>query len=167
VKVFLAAWLICSAMDYPIIDGFTLKTNLRCNLTFRSMAIQQYESLRRSRAFRTKAWCIPADSSVAAIPAFDSLEYQVYMKPGSAIWGYTFTGFGNNNLIDSFQITESCTNVPLFSEFVTKQPEDNAQQQYLSCLLIVPAPGLLNVEIATTQAVDRKRQLILWGGEPV
>ena len=158
-----------STLPYPIIDGFTQKTLLRCNLTFGALAIEQYNDLRRSRSFRSKAWCIPNDTASQLIPARDSYEFQMWMRPGSAIWGYTFTGGSDtsgDNVQDSFQVRETCTDVPLVSEFVTKRTETFPTQQYLSCLLVVPAPGLLNVEIATTSATDRQVQLILWGGEP-
>ena len=161
-----------SALPYPILDGFCLKTLQRCNLTFGALAIEQYNALRRLRAYRSKAWCVPNDTQTQLIPAFDSYEYQVPMKPGSAIWGYTFTG--NSNGTDSFQVRETCTDVPLFAEFITKRPETAellgetpwSRQQMLSGLLVVPAPGLLHVEIATTAIVPRQIQLILWGGEP-
>lgn len=158
--------------QYPPLDGFQLDTTLRCNLTFKSLAIEQYDTLRRVRAFRSKGWCVPNDTASQLIPAFGSYEYQVYMKPGSAIWGYSFTGDSNGT--DSFQVRETCTDVPLFSEFVTKRPETApllgqsvwSRQQFLSGLLIVPQPGLLHVEIATLSATPRQIQLILWGGEP-
>jgi hypothetical protein len=161
-----------STAPYPILDGFRLNTLLRCDLTFGSLAIEQYNALRRVRAFRSKGWCVPNDTQSELIPAFDSYEYQVHMKPGSAIWGYTFTGDSSGT--DSFQVRETCTDVPLFSEVLTKQPETApllgeaswAQQQMLPSLLVVPAPGLLHVEIATTSSTPRAIQLILWGGEP-
>jgi hypothetical protein len=161
-----------SNLPYPILDGFRLNTLLRCDLTFGALAIEQFNSLRRTRAFRSKAWCVPNDTQSQLIPAFDSYEFQVFMKPGSAIWGYTFTGDSNGT--DSFQVRETCTDVPLFSEFITKMPETAellgetpwAKQQLLSGLLVVPAPGLLHVEIATTSSTPRAIQLILWGGEP-
>jgi hypothetical protein len=161
-----------STLPYPILDGFCLKTLQRCNLTFGALAIEQYNALRRLRAFRSKSWCVPNDTQSQLIPAFDSYEYQVFIKPGSAIWGYTFTGDSNGT--DSFQVRETCTDVPLFSECLTKQPETAeligetpwARQQLLSTLLVVPQPGLLHVEIATTSSEQRQIQLILWGGEP-
>lgn len=165
-----------STLPFPTIDGYMLDTKQRCNMRYKALAIEQFQALRRSRAFRTKQWTVPNDINSFPIPANDSYEYQVWMKPGSAIWGYTFTGdatAGGNGGIDSFQVTETCTNVPLFSEFVTKQPEEEnffgvvwSRQQYLSELLIVPSPGLLHVEIATTAPVNRNIQLVLWGGEP-
>jgi hypothetical protein len=161
-----------SSLPYPILDGFRLKTLLRCNLTFGALAIEQFNALRRVRAFRSKGWTVPNDTQSQLIPAFGSYEYQVEMKPGSAIWGYTFTGDSNGT--DSFQVRETCTDVPLFSEFLTKRPETAeligettwAQQQLLPGLLVVPPPGLLHVEIATTSSTPRQIQLILWGGEP-
>jgi hypothetical protein len=165
-----------STLPFPIIDGFPLNTKQRCNLKFKALAIEQFIDLRRSKAFRSKAWCVPNDVTAFPIPARGSFEYQVYMKPGSAIWAYTFTGdatAGGNGGIDSFQFRETCTDVPIWSEFGTKRPERAnffgktwARQQYLSSLFIVPAPGLVHVEIATTCATARQIQLILWGGEP-
>ena len=162
-----------STKPFPVIDGFILDTKERCNLKFKSLAIEQYNSLRRLKAYRGKGWCIPQDTNSQLIPAFDSYEFQVYMKPGSAIWGYTFTGGNAPPAKDSFQVRETCTDVPLFSEFLTKEPDTAnffgntwTRQRPLSSLLIVPAPGLLHVEIATTSATPRQIQLILWGGEP-
>lgn len=163
-------------LPYPVVDGFLLDTLERCNMKFEALAIEQFHDLRRSAAFRPQAWCVPTDVVSFEVPAFGSYEYQVYIKPGSAIWGYTFTGdsdAGGNGGIDSFQIRETCTDVPLCSEFLTKRPEGAnffgkiwSKQQYLTSLLVVPAPGLLHVELATTCATPRQIQLILWGGEP-
>ncbi len=38
---------------------------------------------------------------------------------------------------------------------------------YLSKLLVIGPPGLLNVIIANTFATDQVGQLVLYGGEPV
>lgn len=153
--------------QYPVLDGFDYSTNLRCNLTFRNLATQQYEELRRSRAYKNKAWLVPKDSTVL-IPARDSYEYQLYMKPGSAIWGYTFvaaTGESEGTL--SFNVRDGCDDIPLFSEVTTRQAVSIPYpQQYLAKLLVLGHPGLLNVEICNTYATAQLGQLVLWGGEP-
>jgi hypothetical protein len=155
-------------LDYPITDGFALSTKLRCGLTFRDIATQEYELLRRSTAMRNKMWLSPKDSTVL-VQAYDSFEYQIYMKPGSAIWGYTFaadTG-GEDGGTTSFQVRDACNDIPLFSEVVTRQLIDPPYpQQYLAKLLIVGPPGLLNVEICNTFNEAIPAQLILFGGEP-
>ena len=163
------------ALQYPVIDGFLYKTSLRCNLTFLSLALAEFEALRRAGAYRSKSWLVPQDSTAIPIPARNSYELQVPVVPGSAIWGYTFTGVnvaGADDPADdgtfSFQVTDSCNNVKLFSEFVTKPSSDPTyRQQLLSRLHICAEPGLLHVEIASTFATDQTgAQLILYGGEP-
>ncbi len=165
--------------EYPVIDGFFDKASLRCNLTFLSLAVREFEALRRAGAYRQKHWCTPKDSTTQ-IPARDSYEYQVEIKPGSAIWGYTFTGFSEvdeeTGVIQamSFQLRDACDDVPLLSEFATQQEFSGTNltvvrlQQPLSKLLIIGPPGLVTVEIASTFATPQTGvQLILWGGEPV
>lgn len=166
----------CTPPNCPIIDGFLYKTDLKCDLTFLSLAVNAFEALRRSSAYRQRAWCVPQDSSAFQIPARDSYEFQVRMKPGSAIWGYTFTGRGQVIIADgeitreilSFQVRDSCNDVPLFSEVATN-PVSAAlsYQQLLSKLMIVGEPGLLHVEITNTFSTPQAAQLILYGGEPV
>jgi hypothetical protein len=165
--------------EYPVIDGFFDKASYRCNLTFLALASREFEALRRAGGYRQKHWCTPKDSTTP-IPARDSYEYQVEMKPGSAIWGYTFTGFNSLNdetdvlQIMSFQVRDACDDVPLLSEFGTQQEfggnnlSDIYLQQPLAKLMIVGPPGLLTVEIASTYSTAQTGvQLILWGGEPV
>lgn len=163
------------ALQYPIIDGFLYNTQLRCNLTFLSLALAEYEALRRSGAYRSKSWLVPQDANAIPIPARNSYEYQVEVIPGSAIWGYTFTGVNvlddddpTLNGVFSFQVTDSCNDVKLFSEFVTKPTgAPTYRQQLLSRLHICAEPGLLHVEIASTFGADQTgAQLILYGGEP-
>jgi hypothetical protein len=148
--------------DFPVIDGFSFDTNLRCDLQFENLAIQQYDALRRASAYRFKNWLVPKDSTVM-IPAFDSYEYQLYLKPGSAIWGYVFWQVAGL----SFQLRDSCDDVPLFSEPSTNQTHSSPyQQQYLTKLLIVGHPGTLTVEICNTLDTAQQCQLVLSGGEP-
>jgi hypothetical protein len=175
--------------EYPVLDGFLLNAGLykglsptvpalRCNLTFVSLALEQYDCLRRSKAYRSKQWVIPQDSLSIVIPARGSYEYELQVPVGSAIWGWIFTGFGTQNTGDlgggflTWKVTDACNNVDLVSEFVTKPSGDYTwKQQNLSKLYVVGAPGLLRVEIASTFSVDidasnSPTQLVLCGGTP-
>jgi hypothetical protein len=154
--------------DFPITDGFVFASKLRCGLTFRDIAIQEYELLRRATAMRNKMWLCPKDSSTP-IPAFDSFEYAIYMKPGSVIWGYTFVATtGETTGTMSFQVRDACNDIPVFSEVITRQNVTPPyKQQYLSKLLVVGPPGLLNVTVCNTFATPMAPgQVVLYGGEP-
>lgn len=165
---------------YPITDGFTFSTKLRCNLAFRNLATQEYEIFRRAGAFRSKQWLVPQDSTIL-IPAFDSYERQLWMPAGSVIWGYSFVGStGQQGEItatatQSFEVRDACDDVALFSEIATRQfalnntfPNTNpVPQQYLAKPLLVGPPGLINVVIASTYPTAQVGQLVLYGGEPV
>jgi hypothetical protein len=149
--------------DYPVVDGFLLRTGLRCNLTFLSLAIREYEALRRSANLRSRSWCIPHDPANQSIPALDSFEFQEFALPGSAIWGWTFVAPVGQF---SWQLHDTCTDVPLFSEPVISNGKNN--QQLLPKLLVVSKGGLLNVQICSLASADTFGvQLVLWGGEPV
>jgi hypothetical protein len=148
-----------------IIDGFLFNTRLKCNLQFLPMALDQYEPLRRAGAFKTWILTVPEDPQSSPIPAFDAFEYQTRCKPGSTYWAYSLIGAAGSF---SVQITDSCTDVPLFSEVILSTGDSNAVQCPLPRLLIVPEPGLLNVQICnlTSENVTGV-QFILWGGQPV
>ena len=164
-------------VELPILDGFSFSTKLRCNLTFRALAVQQYEALRRATAMRNKIWCVPQDSTIN-IPAFDSYERQVRVATGSVIWGYSFSGNTGQQAdslgSQSWEVRDACDDIPLWSEIVTRRfalqnPAagfNQVPQQVLSRLLVVGPPGLLNVIIANTYATAQVGQLILYGGEP-
>lgn len=169
--------------QYPPIDGFLLSAGLynatpyipaiRANLTFRSVALAQYECLRKAGAYKSKMWPVPPDSK-QTIPAFDSFEYELQVPVGSAIWSYIFTSGVQSSGVSSgfgfvgFQITDACNGVPLFSEPVTKKNTDwKFTQIPLGRLLVVGAPGLLKVEITNTLPTAQSAQLVLCGGTPI
>ena len=155
-----------SLPDYPVIDGFLLSTKLRCNLTFKSLALQQWEALRRAGSFKTKSWQIP-ESSEIVIPAHDSYEKEIKAVPGSAIWGFSFTP-GSNDGPFSINFRDACTDVDGFSQVCRTDKYTPTTQQPLSRLMVCSAPGLIYVEICSQQASDASGvQLVLWGGEPV
>lgn len=168
-------------LEPEIIDGFLYLRRLRCNFTHLSLAVQQFEALRRSGAYKQRMWCIPEDPSTTIIPASSSYEIQVYVEPGAVIWGYIFNGQNESDLIDgySYQVRDSCNDVALFSEFATNQFSTfngdrtfGGGQTLLSKLYTVGAPGLLTVEIANgyplgnDPATTGPAQLILFGGVP-
>lgn len=152
---------------FPVTDGFALSTKQRCGLTFRDIVVEQYDALRRASAMRNKSWIVPQDSTIL-IPAFDSYERQIQMKAGSAIWGYCFiaaTGGEGGTL--SFEVRDGCDDIPVFSEVVTRQTVSPPYPaQYLTKLLVIGAPGLVNVVICNTYSTPMQGQLVLYGGEP-
>jgi hypothetical protein len=161
--------------QFPITDGFTFSRNQRCAYTFRDVATQEYEALRRAGGYRFKTWLCPTDSNAILIPAFGSYEYQITkMKPGSAIWGYSFFGQSAPGVAGSgilgFNIRDGCSDVPLFSEVAIgtlSSPQFQAvPTRFLTKLLIIGAPGLINVEMTNTYNTAQQAQLALYGGEP-
>jgi hypothetical protein len=159
-----------------LIDGFNYKRTLRCNFTHLSLAVEQFEALRRAGGFRQKQWCIPQDPATQVIPANDSYEIILDVGPGAVIWGYTFVGLTQEDEPGdtmSYQVRDACNDVSLFSEFATQQfslwqgdPGFGGGQTLLSKLYVVGAPGLLTVEIANQQTTDQTAQLIIYGGVP-
>ena len=154
---------------YPITDGWLLDTELKCDLTYLSLVLDEYEAMRRAGSFRTKQWAVPEDSSQPVVPAYDSYEYQIACRPGSVVWGYLFTINPNATGTYSLQIRESCTGVPLASEVVSASApgRENTQQYLFSKPLVIAGNGRLTVEICN-QGSDfiNQIQVILCGGEP-
>jgi len=162
---------------YPIIDGFLLDATLRTDLKFRSLAIEQYEALRRSGSYRSRYWCVPPDSSSGLqIPAWGSYELQIQMVPGSAIWGFIWTPLsGDLTGPFSIQARDACTDEYLFSEVIrtdqynfTNGDVPPPYQQALSRLWVIGGMGLVSVQICSQQTSSANAiQMIFCGGEPV
>lgn len=156
-------------MEHPVIDGFLFRRDLRCNLTFLSMAVDQYEALRRAGFYRSKQWCIPRDSNVLRIPARDSYEYELRVGVGAVIWGYTFAA--NNQ---AYQVQDACNDQPLFDEpnaqrFSLWFGDMNwgGQQTMLAKPIVVATPGIIVATLANQTGEDAVGQLIIYGGVPV
>lgn len=118
---------------------------------------------------RPRQWLIPEDSNAIRIPARDAYEKQIYVKPGSAMFGYIL--IGNWGMVSVGQltcrITDACTGVSLTSEPLTRrQAGPPAPQQYFPKLLVIGEPGTLDVEISSTFPTDQVAQVVLCGGEP-
>jgi hypothetical protein len=161
--------------QYPIRDGFLLRTDLRCEPTYLALALEQFEPLRRARSYRARYWMTPESTKSFQVPASDSYEQEVTCVPGSVIWGFIWHCDAQQGSL-SFQVREACTDVPLLSEvirtdaFATGAQDGSAlvySQNLLPRLLVIPSPGLLVVEIANLTAVPQKAQVVLCGGEPV
>lgn len=160
--------------SYPIPDGFLLNTRMKCSLQFRSMALAQWERLRRTGSYRTKYWTVPENSGVTPIPARNSYEYQIKCVPGAAIWGFIWTQGGNAGPF-AFNVRDACTGVAVANEWIRTDNFNNTGtlgpppfQQPFSRLIVVATPGLVTVEICSQQATDATGvQVVLCGGEPV
>ena len=151
--------------NYPIVDGFRLNTLLKCDLQFMALATKQFEAMRRSGAMRSRMWLTP-ESNAFVIPARDSYEYAFPVVPGSLIWGFIFVSSGNARPF-SIKVIESCTDVPLFGEVIRGDNFVGTGQRFLPRPLVIPEPGLVNVQICSQQGTDASGvQFILCGGEP-
>lgn len=158
--------------QFAVIDGFLLDTNLKPDLTFRNMALANYENFRRAGSRKARSWSVPLSANIV-IPAFDSYEMQIFMKPGAGflLWSFlvsqrVLTAGGNF----SVRIKEACNDTGLEAECIfgaTGTPFN--KQRRLPRPVVMATPGTLNVEICSTYSADTLPgdcQLILWGGEP-
>lgn len=158
---------------YPLLDGFTLNTQLRHNLMFQALALREtHDRLRRAGAYKPRVVTIPEDASVTAIPKFDAYEYQVYLTPGSVLWAWRFVGRPGAKY--SIQIRDGCTDVKLWSEVVSmavsqgNKGPGQGKQNLFPTLLTIGQPGTLTVEICSLAATDSlNTQLIIDAAEPV
>jgi hypothetical protein len=165
---------------YPILDGWMLRRDNRCDLRFQSLAIAQYEALRRASGLRQKQWLVPTDVVSTPIPAFDSYEYQLDVGVGAVIWGWSWVGpteqisdFGSFETM-AWQIRDACDDQAFFSEPFTREFNLSGlagqvpypTQNLLARPWVVGKPGLLNVVISSMYATPQKGQLILYGGVP-
>jgi hypothetical protein len=169
------------AADYPITDGFLYNTLLRPNLDYLPLVLSELEALRRSGAYRTHWLCIPQDSFTTPIPADDSYEYQCSVLPGSIYWGWTFVSAGGEKDEFSIQITDGCSDVPLWSETVSTaavvSPTSNTGgqlapgqgKQNIFCKpIVIGKPGIVNVQICSLHgSAVNQQQLIIYGAQPV
>lgn len=159
-----------NAQGYPIIDGFLYNTRLRPNMTFLSMALQEFEDLRRAGAYRSRILCIPENAKATSIPAANEYTYQCAVVPGSAYWGWSFVG----SKLFSIQIQDGCTKAVLFDRECcmgnvsgSLNPGQGKQNPF-GKLLVIGQPGVINVTICSLDNVaDTGIQLVLYGGEPV
>jgi len=150
-------------IEYPIIDGFLLSTKLKCDLRFMPLALHEFEALRRSRAYAQRILTIPEDAGGTIIPNRNVFEYGFRCLPGSAFWGYSFVAPSG---LYSVNVRDNCADETLFSE-VLLATGDVTKQRPFAKLMILGAPGLLNVQLCSLSGTDMTGvQFLLWGGEP-
>ena len=147
---------------YPVLDGFLYSNQLKCDMRFQSMVLQEYEALRRSRAYAQRIITVPEDAGHTAIPNRNVFRYGQRVVPGSAFWAYSFIAAKG---LFSVNMRDNCSDEALFSEVL--QSTGIGNQIPLPKLLVIGAPGLINVEICSLTGENVPRvQFLLWGGEP-
>jgi len=168
-------------LNLPV-DGFTLNPNTRYypNL-FYPGALSQMDLLRRANLYRPRWFVIPDDFN-QPLPAYGTLEYQIKCGPASYVWGYRFIKTALPYYLETepteifMQMTDSCTGVPFFSEFVGGAHAAFLQTVPTPVLVQIPylltqprlilEPGLINVELSSTSSSDTYCQLLVLIAEP-
>ena len=150
-------------LDPSIFDGFSLASayNSR-NLEglYYAASLRNMDTLRRAqRNFRPRFLSFPENYD--QIVARSSNYYQVWVKPGSWLWAVAFSSINNAGsgpvTTFSFQVRESCSNLPIWSEPAATEPFIYAASSIDAPLRILPVPkpilgpGLLHIEILDTQ----------------
>lgn len=156
-------------IDYPpILDGFVHSASmLYLSTTYRASALAQMEVLRRAKGYRCRHYLVPdADDNENPIGPFSQIERQINTLPGSYLWGICFSApsslndsleVGSINGDVHVQITDACTETPIFSDYVYSyqiacaSPANGSQNRRNPFILAQPAligePGLIDVEI--------------------
>lgn len=153
----------------PILDGFTRNMNLRavCH-SYPWLALERLEAVRRCTQYRPRWYSVPDDTNGQVIAARGSYEYQISVVPGSWLYGFSYTvpegGY-------SVQITEDCSGITLFSEWIL--PNGYTQSQFAGIILLQPTvilePGI-SVEIASLNSTPSRAtslQMLLLFAEPI
>jgi hypothetical protein len=167
-------------LNMPV-DAFTMNPVTRYYPgQFYAGALAQMEVLRRANLFRPRWFVIPDDFNQPLTP-YGTLEYQIKVGPASYLWGYRFVqvnaDWGEVEPANVFlQMTDSCTGIPLLSEFVggksaalyqTAPQNRGSQVPYLLTQpRLILEPGLVNVELSSTSAEDVSCQLLVLFAEP-
>jgi len=168
--------------DTPLMDGFAYNPAVRYTPhNYYPIALAQMELLRRANLLRPR-WFVLPDDEQTPIAAYQTMEYQVSVTPGSYLWAISCVTYNasyvpvaaSNILI---QVTDSCTGIPTFSDFVTtrgmsQQPSApvNPLGYPIPMLFTAPRlilePGLVTVEVANRSADEVITQIVLYFAEP-
>ncbi len=163
--------------DKPIVDAFTISGSLvYLPTTYRASMYSQMEVLRRARGYRSRDFLVPEDV-IEPVKAFSQVEYQVQVQPGSYLWGMTLSAPDAINEVENseqflhVQVTDNCTETPLFSDYVrgnNLRPVTGPalRHPHLTGPRLVGEPGTLNVEVYNNSANDIRCQLVLLMAEP-
>lgn len=156
-----------------VIDGFALNSGLLfLPKRWFPNALAQLDVLRRAANYRPRWYCVPDGINFTeAIAAYSTLQFQVQVVPGSYLLGFNW--FVLDGELSDFwiQVTDSCTEIPLSSDFQSGagfRPSGASQlwPRLLGQPRLILEPGLLNVELANTTASARQCQLLLHFAEP-
>jgi hypothetical protein len=159
------------------VDAFTLSASLLyLPTTFRASVYAQMEVLRSARGYRSRDFLVPEDV-IQPVGAFSQVEYQIQVQPGSYLWGMILTAPDTLNEVGSseqflhVQVTDNCTETPLFSDYVrglNLAPVGGPALRwpYLTMARLVGEPGTLNVEVYNNSANPVTCQLVLMMAEP-
>ena len=168
--------------DTPLMDGFVYNTAIRYTaMNYYPIALAQLETLRRANLLRPR-WFVLPDDQDTPIAAYQTMEYQVSVSPGSYLWAInavtydsSYDPITSDNIL--LQVTDSCTGVALFSDFATTRgmsTQPNAPvnplgypiPQLLAAPRLILEPGLVTVEIANRSAASIITQVVLFFAEP-
>ena len=154
-------------------DGFSLDTHMLPLLyQYRTAAVSQLEVLRRAQGFQAQ-WIVVPQESREPLAAFDQLEYQATILPGSWVWGYsvkaTFAGVNSPNLIHIYVEDEGTGQYwesdfePASAYTAFNRPADERGEMPIPMVQPFPItePGKLNVRIANENNAEADVQLIL------
>lgn len=173
----------------PIRDAFTYNPAIRNRLyDYFSLALGSMEVLRRSTLRRAHFITAPDDQNTP-IAAYETYEQQFRLIPDTYIWGIScveFSGPGSRDVpgyvqtsASDFliQITEVCTGLRLFYEYVTgkgfqfytqpSQKKGIAFPHLLRQPRLIISPGDITVAISNRLSTPLYCQLILFTAEPV
>jgi hypothetical protein len=158
---------------FNIVDGFTLSTTLRLLPTlYRAHMYAQMEVLRKAGAYKARYYTAP-DTLIEPIPAYGQLETQVRAIPGTYVWGLgLYLGISLNSPDPiRIQITDTSTEIPLFSDYIQAillQPGGSSRApSLLAQPRLITEPGQLNVEMYNDNADPATVQLVLYCAEPI
>lgn len=162
-------------LEKPLVDGFLYSASqYYLPTSYRAAALLNMEVLRRAVGFRTRWFLSPVDLQ-DPIPAYSQNEYQLGIEAGSYIWGMTFSApFGEIANAASYitvQVTDSCTETPLFSDYTKGaqlQPATGPAQHnpVIIAPRLISAPGFLDIELYNAANVGIRCQLAILVSEP-
>lgn len=158
------------AINRPVIDGFCYDlTRLFVPGWYEPMALGQLEAIRKSGLYRARWHAVPEEP--VALAAYDTLEQQVRIVPGSYLWGIASSVLGALLV----RIVEGSTGIPFMNDFVygSSLSAPTAGGTHHPILLTQPRlitdPGWVQVEISNTSAAmiaAANLQLVLLCAEP-
>lgn len=170
-----------------IVDGFLYDLFFRPSTErYYEMAVAQMEVWRRAKSYRPRWHTVPDADQVFDIPAYETVEEQVRVVPGTWVWGMSLCCLdpGTLTAVDpstriAVKVMEGGTGVYFTWDYISgyqmwmKRPYANPAQAFPHrvCPLSQPRlclePGFINVEMANISTGNLvKCQLVLFCLEP-